>query len=58
MTSEEAIVELRSHDTEGDPEIAHSDADEVLLEVLRSNGFGEVADAYEQTRRRIGFWYA
>ena len=41
-----------------DPEIAHADADKILLDFLREIGHGEVADVWEGAQRGIGFWYA
>lgn len=40
--------------SEGDPEVAHSVADDILCKLLRRLGHGEVADAYERVER----WYA
>lgn len=39
-------------------ERAHVDADNILLEFLRGQGFREVVDAYEKARSSVGFWYA
>uniref|UniRef100_A0A6H1ZRJ4 Uncharacterized protein n=1 Tax=viral metagenome TaxID=1070528 RepID=A0A6H1ZRJ4_9ZZZZ len=41
-----------------DPEVCHVRADQLLIEFLRANGFGHVANAWENTKKRIGFWYA
>ena len=45
----------------GDNEVAHINADSLLLEALRLTGgeYGnDIADAYEAYEERIGFWYA
>ena len=57
MTETEAINELHLLQ-EGDPESAHGRADGILIEFLESSGYPELADAYEDARSRIGFWYA
>lgn len=44
-----------------DVEMAHANADDLLIEALRITGgkYGnDVADAYLECRERIGFWYA
>ena len=38
----------------GDPEVAHGDADAILLSVVPTT----VADAFERARARVGFWYS
>ena len=43
---------------DGDPELAHSEAEELLLDYLRHNGAGELAKAFVNARYRIGFFYA
>lgn len=57
MTPQEAIQKLNAFQ-DGDPEVTHGDADDILLAVLRSNGLSEVADAWDACRDRVGFWYA
>ena len=43
----------------GDVEMAHSDADDLLLAMLRSAGYADVAEAWERAAARCGgFWYA
>lgn len=56
MTPEQAIKALSN--LPEDTEEAHSTADRILLEVLRSHGLGEVANAFELARDDVGFWYA
>lgn len=58
MTPQEAIKRLNDFQWDMCPEDVHGDADNTLLAVLRSNGLGEVADAWEACRDRVGFWYA
>ena len=41
-----------------DEEIAHSEAEDILLQYLRDLGHGELSDAFEQAIDEIGFWYA
>jgi hypothetical protein len=57
MTSEEAVNKLEQLDR-GDPEQAHIEADAILVELLASQGFGAVADAFHKAQDDIGFWYA
>lgn len=38
----------------GDPEMAHSFADEVLIAFLRGLGYGELCDEWEKVKK----WYA
>ena len=45
----------------GDSEMAHSNADDLLVEALRIVGgeYGnDIADAYEACEDRVGFWYS
>lgn len=57
MTPQEAIEQLNDL-ADHDPEVAHSEADSILIAALRSNGLSEVADAWDACCRRVGFWYA
>lgn len=41
-----------------DAEVAHSEADAILLLFLRDHGFSDIADTYEEVRDKVGFWYA
>lgn len=50
---DEAIAKLDAL-TKGDPEAAHSEADEILLSLVSPS----VADAWRNANDRIGFWYA
>lgn len=57
MTQEEAIKELDA--INADKEMAHVEADAVLIQFLRDNGFADVADAWTNCEERHnGFWYA
>lgn len=49
-----ALNELRKLQKNDDTEHAHSYADDVLCELLRFHGFGDVVDEYEA----IDKWYA
>jgi len=55
------INELRSMPANGDKEILHARADQILLDVLTLYGTcaeAIVAEEYRQARQRVGFWYA
>ena len=55
LSKHEAIAKLAAMFSDSD----HSDADDVLLAFLRSNGHSEIADAYDQLINRAGnWWYA
>lgn len=57
--SDKEVIELLDGFDEGvDEEVAHSEAEKMLMAFLRGNGFGKVAEAYEAARDRVGFWYA
>ena len=57
MNADEAVKALREL-TDSDPECAHIDADCVLCDLLRDNGFEDVADAFRDVSIEVGFWYA
>jgi len=57
MTKDEAITALNAIEN-GDSEIAHGQADDILLAFLKSNGHPEVALAWESAQDRATFWYA
>jgi hypothetical protein len=57
MNEQDAIDMLNALD-DSDPESAHVTADEILCQLIRDIGYGDAAKAYEETRKRIGFWYA
>ena len=56
MTQDEAIEKMKQLPT--DAEGAHILADRILLDFLRSNGFGALADAHDALHKRVGFLYA
>lgn len=41
-----------------DPEQDHGLAEEILCDYLRRTGAAELADAFDQAKKRCGFWYA
>ena len=57
MTEEDAIKELNEMER-GDNESVHNRADKLLCEFLRDNGYPALANAYEEARKRVEFWYA
>lgn len=54
MTRDEALQELEKLQNSGDPEIAHSEADDILCNLLESLGYGDVVAKWETIER----WYA
>ena len=54
MDRNEALQRLRELQKSGDPEGAHSQADDVLCDLLRAVGYGDVVVAWEAVDR----WYA
>lgn len=54
----DAVARLIALEKEHDNESAHGDADAVLMDALEQLGFPEIAGAYKETRRVVGFWYA
>lgn len=54
MTREEAIQCLKDEQESGDTEIAHINADDVLCDLLKSIGYGDVVNEYEKIKK----WYA
>ena len=58
MTPEQAIKRLKAMPAHGDSESLHGEAEDILLDFLRSQGHSEVANAFEEARDRVGFWYA
>ena len=57
LTTVEVIERLNAL-TKGDPEIAHGEADDLLIAFLRWSGHSNVADAWVAACDRVGFWYA
>jgi hypothetical protein len=57
MTEEEALAKLAAlMEPPMDPEVAHSKADDLMVEVLRSLGYCALAEAFHQAQ--FQFWYA
>ncbi len=54
MTKEKAIEELKKCQQNGDAEMAHSDADDVLASLLKQLGYEDVVAEYEKVRK----WFA
>lgn len=54
MTHEEALKKLKESQDNGDTELAHGDADDVLCELLESLGYEDVVAEY----KRVDKWYA
>ena len=57
MNYEQAMKAFRKLD-EDDPAAAHREAELILIGWLRANGQPQLATAFEDARRRVGFWYA
>ena len=54
MTKKQAIKELKEAQQNGDIEVAHCDADNVLCEFLKKLGHWDVVAEYE----KVDKWYA
>ncbi len=54
MTDEEVANRIKERCSHGDYEGAHSDADEILIELLKSLGYNQTVEAWEA----VGKWYA
>lgn len=54
MTREQAIEKLKNLHGSGDVEAAHGDADDVLCELLKALGYGDVVAAWDDVEK----WYA
>ena len=54
VTREAAIVELKNWQTVTDSEAAHAEADDVICDLLRELGYGDVVDEYE----KVDKWYS
>lgn len=52
----EAIQALK--ELSGEPEGAHGEAEDIVMDFLRNAGYAKVAEAFVHARERIGFWYA
>ncbi len=58
MTHDEAVEQLDALPEHTDNEIAHSQADMILIHYLFTNGAPEISDAWRRAKDRVGFWYA
>ncbi len=43
---------------DGDPEAAHSEAEDILCRLLTDFNLNGAVIAFEEARDRVGFWYA
>lgn len=58
MSEKEAVERMDAIEA-GDTEIAHGEADDVLLEFLQANGYVKLVAAWRRCDQRAGgFWYA
>ena len=57
MTLQEVVTALNNL-SDDDPESAHDQAEGIVMEFPASNGMGELSDAFEKARHRIGFYYS
>lgn len=54
MTRDEAITKLKELQKQWDPEKNHGIADDILCDLLRSLGYGDVVDEWD----KVDKWYA
>lgn len=54
MTTKQAIDELQTAQSNGDTEIAHAYADDILCQLLTALGHADVVDEYQ----KVDKWYA
>lgn len=54
MTRENAILQLKELQGDGDTEADHADADDVLCEFLKALGYADVVEEWE----KVSKWYA
>lgn len=52
------VVASKRGKTGFDSECEHSEADALMLLILRACGQNEAANLYEEWRQIVGFWYA
>lgn len=57
MTEQEAIEQIEAL-TSADPEMAHPQAEEILCDFLKAQGFTALASAFNEAVDRCDFWYA
>jgi hypothetical protein len=58
MTESEAVQRMEELALLGDEEIAHIEADRLLVDFLHAHGFKSLVGAYTRCRDDVGFWYA
>lgn len=58
MNDQQSFIDKLRAIEGGNPEIAHSEADDILLKALKSAGWSDVAAEYERVRHAVRFWYA
>jgi hypothetical protein len=58
MTPQRAVELLDGMKQNANPDHAHREADGILRDLLRSQGFGDVADAFINAHDRVGFYYS
>lgn len=56
LSPDEATERLRELDGVYQ-EADHTDADAILLAVIRHQGFDEMVDEWKAASKRVGFWY-
>lgn len=54
LTREDALAKLQALANERDIERSHAEADHVLRDLLRTLGYGDVADAWNDLKK----WYS
>lgn len=54
ITKSEAIARLKQEQGNGDTENAHSNADDILCEILTALGYADVVEEYQ----KVAKWYA
>ncbi len=55
---DEAAAVARLNALNNGPEEAHMEAEAILCDFLRAQGHDAVAEAFEQAKERVGFWYS
>jgi hypothetical protein len=57
-TTEYVVAIATLNALNGDPESDHGIAEDIVMTYLRQTGQAAIADAFEQARDRVGFWYS
>lgn len=58
MKSMEAFIAMLHEIGDGDSEEGHEHAERILCSFLRLNGYEDLAEAFEETKKRVEFWYS